>query len=220
MGCFAYTTCTATNENAHEVNPSSVPLNDFFCGMTVEDAASKCATGGAIACQSGDDSQCPGEMKCFETAECSDRSTYFCGATWMEAAETCSKPCSSGSSDDCGEGESCYAHTGCQASNSFYCGHNFEDASDTCGTPCADRSSDSCPSGQYCFAYVTSCVDDDSVEEDISLGAFGNFANFETPDEPWVASYWAGIEASSSTKAAPVAFAALLSFSLWLYAML
>jgi hypothetical protein len=223
MGCFAYTTCTATNENAeHVVNPSNTPMGDFFCGLTVEDAATKCATGGAITCSNADDTQCPGEMKCFETTECSDRSTYFCGSTWMDAAETCSKPCSSGSSDECGENESCFAHTGCQATNSFYCGHNFEDASETCGTPCEDRSSDSCPGDQYCFAYVSSCVEDnnagnDDGDMDISYSAFGDFSEFESKEEPWVASYWAGIEASSSSTPASIAFTALASLSVLLY---
>lgn len=221
MGCFAYTTCQATNENAeHVINPSSVPMTDFFCGMTIEDAATKCATGGAIACASGDDNQCPGEMKCFETTECSDRSTYFCGSTWLDAAETCSKPCSSGSSDECGDGESCYAHTGCQATNLFYCGNSFEDASETCGQRCDDRDSASCPSGQYCFAYVSACADQDSSDEDISLSAFGDFSNFETPDEPWVASYWAGLESSSSFRPASIAVALVSSFAFWLYTIM
>jgi hypothetical protein len=217
MGCFAYTTCQATNENAeHVINPVNVPVSNFFCGMTVEDASVKCATGGAIACRSGNDNQCPGEMKCFETTECSDRSTYFCGSSWMDAAETCSKPCSSGSSDECDEGQSCFAHTGCQATNSFYCGANFEDA-ETCGKPCADRSSDSCDEGQYCFAYVSACTD--NSQENISLSAFGDFSKFETPgdkDEPeWVASYWAGLESSSSAISASIALA-IASFSVWL----
>ena len=219
MGCFAYTTCQATNENAeHVINPSSVPMTDFFCGLTVEDASTRCATGGAIACSSGDDSQCPGETKCWETTECSDRTTYFCGTSWLDAAETCSKPCSSGSSDECGENESCYAHTGCQSSNLFYCGHNFEEASSTCGIRCDDRDSNSCPEDQYCFAYVSACADKGS--EDISLGAFSDMSgfagNFKTPDEPWVAAYWAGIEASSATKPASIAIALVSTFALWL----
>ncbi|KAL7482139.1 hypothetical protein ACHAW6_007834 [Cyclotella cf. meneghiniana] len=224
MGCFAYTTCQATNESAeHVVNPSSIPMNGYFCGTTIEDAATKCATGGAIACQSGNDSQCPGEMKCFQTAECSDRSTYFCGATWMKAAETCSKPCSSGSSDDCDEGESCFAHTGCQASNLFFCGMNFEDASKTCGMPCESRSSDDCPGEQLCFAYVSECADSnkESDAENFSFGAFGDFSSYSPEDEAekepaWVASYWAGIESSSPAKPASIAAAVIATFSLWL----
>lgn len=217
MGCFAYTTCKATNENAeHVINSSSVPMTDFFCGLTIEDASSKCATGGAIACSSGDDSQCPGEMKCWETTECSDRATYFCGSSWLDGAETCSKPCSSGSSDECGENESCYAHTGCQATNLFYCGHNYDDASETCGTPCDDRDSTSCPADQYCFAYVSACADSDS-DESVSMGAFGDFSSFETPNEPWIASYWAGIEASSATKPISIMIAFVASLALWLY---
>jgi hypothetical protein len=102
----------------------------------------------------------------------------------------------------------------------FYCGHNFEDASETCGQPCDDRDSASCPGDQYCFAYVSACADQESGEEDISMGAFGDFTNFETPNEPWVASYWAGVESSSPTRPASIAVAIVSSFALWLYTMM
>lgn len=119
QGCFAYTTCQGTNgTGVHEVDPLNVPMNDNFCGDSKELASSTCS----VACQSGLDSDCPGDMKCHDGTGCSSRDSFWCGSTWMEAAEMCTKPCSSGSADECDSGESCFAHTGCQT-NLFFRGH-------------------------------------------------------------------------------------------------
>ena len=155
QGCFAYTTCQATNETGtHETDPLNVPMNDFFCGETSELASSTCA----IACQSGDDSECPGEMKCHGGTGCSSRDSFWCGLDWKDAAEQCGQPCSTGSSDECPGDELCFAHTGCQR-NLFFCGDTFEGASETCSEPCTSRSSEECTiPGQSCFAFVTDCA--------------------------------------------------------------
>lgn len=175
-----------------------------FCGTSMEDAELSCATGHAIACQSGNDAQCPGGMECFDTTTCNTRDSFYCGTSWMNAAETCGTPCSGGSSDECGEGEFCFAHTGCE-SNLFFCGETFEDASESCsaGTPtsCSSKSSEQCPDGSYCFAFVSSCADH---VDDISLGAFGDLGGFAGSDSPqqeqpgWMAGYWETRPMSSS----------------------
>jgi len=153
QSCFAYTTCEGKDASLHETSPAHVPLNDNFCGASKEVASSTCS----IACQSGQDNECPSGMQCYDGTGCSSRGSFWCGSDWMNAAEMCTKPCSSGSSDDCGAGESCYAHTGCQT-NLFFCGDTFEKASESCGKPCESRSSDECPGDQFCFAFVTACA--------------------------------------------------------------
>jgi len=157
MGCWAYTTCEATREGAHESGPE--PMNDFFCGDTKEAASSTCS----IACQSGKDDECPGDLKCFDGTGCSEREHFWCGSNWFNAAQTCGQPCSSGSSDECGDGESCYAHTECQ-SDLFFCGESFEHASETCGKACPSRSSNECDNGQSCYAFVTACAKSDAAQ--------------------------------------------------------
>jgi hypothetical protein len=157
MGCWAYTTCEATKEGPHESGPE--PMNDFFCGDTKEAAASTCS----IACQSGKDDECPGDLKCFDGTGCGEREQFWCGSNWFNAAQTCGQPCSSGSSDECGEGENCYAHTECQ-SDLFFCGETFEHASETCGKACPSRSSNECDNGQSCYAFVTACASSDAAQ--------------------------------------------------------
>jgi hypothetical protein len=157
MGCWAYTTCDAQKEGPH--GPGPEPMNDFFCGDTKEAASSTCS----IACQSGSDDECPGDLKCFDGTGCSDREQFWCGSNWLDASQTCGKPCSSGSSEECDEGESCYAHTECQ-SDLFFCGDSFEHASETCGKACPSRSSNECDNGQSCYAFVTACADSDAAQ--------------------------------------------------------
>ena len=157
QSCFAYTTCEGKDASIHETSPAHVPLNDKFCGISKEVASSTCS----IACQSGQDNECPSGMQCYDGTGCSSRDTFWCGSDWMNAAEMCTRPCSSGSSDECGAGESCYAHTGCQT-NLFFCGDTFEEASESCGRPCESRSSDECSGDQFCFAFVTACASEAS----------------------------------------------------------
>lgn len=214
MACWAYTTCDATKEGPHEDGP--IPLNDFFCGHSQESASSSCS----IACQSGSDDECPGDLKCFEGTGCSNREQFWCGPNWFEAANTCGKPCPSGSSDECGAGSSCYAHTECQ-SDLFFCGDSFEHASDTCGKACPSRSSNECDNGQSCYAFVTACADSpaaQSMAESYTLMAANNawgingegvliddsdedpFKGQKTPD--WYVSWEADeMKKSSSSKA-------------------
>jgi len=165
MGCWAYTTCDAQKEGPHESGPE--PMNDFFCGDTKEAASSTCS----IACQSGSDDECPGDLKCFESVGCSDREQFWCGSNWLSASQTCGQPCSIGSSDECGEGESCYAHTECQ-SDLFFCGDTFEHASETCGKACPSRSSNECDNGQSCYAFVTECAHSDAAQSIVETYTF------------------------------------------------
>lgn len=182
QGCFAYTTCERTEEGPHATDPSNMPLNDYFCGENKELASATCS----VACQSGEDSECPGNMMCFENTGCSARDSFWCGNNWLEAAEQCSKPCSSGSSIECDGGQSCFAHTGCQT-NLFYCGSTFEDASETCSNPCEGRSSNECGPEEYCFAFVTDCADESSQglsiadPQSMSMGIANTNFNFDNP---------------------------------------
>eukprot|EP00804_Cyclotella_cryptica_P001097 CCRYP_008384-RA/>CCRYP_008384-RA protein AED:0.01 eAED:0.01 QI:1960/1/1/1/1/1/3/42/1350 len=210
MGCFQYTTCQGVNLPSNETNSTeSEPAGPFesFCGTSQEDAEASCAGGRAIACRSGDDSQCPGSMQCFDTTTCTSRDSFYCGASWKEAAETCGKPCSSGSSDECDEGQFCFAYTGCE-SNLFFCGESYEDASESCSspegpTPCSNKNSEECPENQYCFAFVASCA---SSVDSVSLGAFGDFgSSIQGADGPaqgqpdWLSNYWETKPTSSSS---------------------
>jgi hypothetical protein len=151
QGCFQYTTCQATLESTSASDESYKPPNDYFCGESKNLASMTCS----IACPSGENSECPGDLKCFDGTGCSIRDSFWCGTTWMDAAEECSQPCSSGSSDECPDGQSCFTQTGCQA-NMFFCGDTYDTAS--CDNPCESRSSDECDGEQKCFAFVTHCA--------------------------------------------------------------
>ena len=175
MGCWAYTTCDAQKEGPHESGPE--PMNDFFCGDTKEAASSTCS----IACQSGSDNECPGDLKCFDATGCSDREQFWCGSNWLSASQSCGQPCSSGSSDECGEGESCYAHTECQ-SDLFFCGDSFEHAGETCGKACPSRSSNECDNGQSCYAFVTACANSDAAQSMAETYTFMASNNAWGPD--------------------------------------
>ena len=181
QGCFAYTTCEATKDVEHETDPLHVPMNDYFCGESAELAASTCS----IACQGGQDSECPDGMQCHDDTGCSTRDSFWCGSSWRDAAETCGTPCTSGSPEQCPGDERCYAHTGCQA-NMFFCGETFEEAEASCGGTCETRSSDQCDDGQYCFAFVTACAAESSVQSYASGIAntqwdFGGVAEHDLP---------------------------------------
>lgn len=111
QGCFAYTTCEATAPVKSETIAETVAAiqSDSFCGESKDHAAMTCS----VACPSGEDSDCPDNLKCFDGTGCSIRDSFWCGKNWLEAAEKCTQPCSSGSSDDCGPGESCFSGTRC-----------------------------------------------------------------------------------------------------------
>jgi len=111
QGCFAYTTCEATAPVKSETIAETVAAiqSDSFCGESEDHAAMTCS----VACPSGEDSDCPDNLKCFDGTGCSIRDSFWCGKNWLEAAEKCTQPCSSGSSDDCGPGESCFSGTRC-----------------------------------------------------------------------------------------------------------
>lgn len=242
QGCFAYTTCQGTNEtSSHETDPMHVPMNDYFCGESIELASSTCS----IACQSGLDSECPGNMQCYENTGCSSRDSYWCGSTWLDAAEQCHQPCSSGDSNECPTGQSCFSHTGCQA-NLFFCGSSFEDASETCSTPCPSRSSEECPGAdQYCFAFVTDCVSDANptraptnqpvksynygiANSEWELGApahggvgSGEVAGTQNPNDPnWYVKWEEENKSASWARSASVALTSVASFCLMMSVLL
>mmetsp|Transcript_10203 Transcript_10203/g.24978 ORF Transcript_10203/g.24978 Transcript_10203/m.24978 type:complete len:222 (+) Transcript_10203:373-1038(+) len=126
------------------------PERSILRRIQEELASSTCS----IACQDVDDSECPGTMTCHEGTGCSGCDSFWCGPTWIEAAEQCGRPCSTGGLEECDDGESCFAHTGCQA-NLFFCGDTFEDAGESCREPCPRRSLDESSDGKLCFAFVT-----------------------------------------------------------------
>jgi len=220
LGCFAYTTCEATNEDGtHEVHPGDVPMKDYFCGTTKEEASSECS----IACQSGEDSECPNGQQCFEGTGCGLRESFSCGATWMDAAEMCTQSCSSGSSEDCPGNQLCFAHTGCQE-NLFFCGDTFEGAD--CNTPCPSRSSGECPGSQSCFAFVSQCATGENSQAEYSYGIANTQWNLDgaTSDgakqkEDWYTKWQNDLKSSSSKMTRPtslVLVGIVASFSLML----
>lgn len=220
------------NSTSSEINPLDIPMNDFFCGESLEHASSECP----IACQGGSDEECPGDLKCYNNTGCSDRNSFFCGYDWMHAAQTCGQACSSGSSDECEEGQMCFSHTGCQT-NLFFCGDTFEDASESCATPCPGRSSDECPDEESCFAFVTNCtgvLPDNSTGYGVttdytSMALSGNLGidssaiegnqgpgstNGEQAKEPdWMAGYWSSdMNSSSRAEMTTLTFSAIIYF--------
>jgi len=223
QGCFAYTTCLHPHNetSTHETSPLHTPMNDNFCGESVELASSTCS----IACQSGLDSECPGKMQCHDGTGCSSRDSFWCGSSWMDAAEMCTDPCSSGSADDCPAGLSCFAHTGCQA-NLFFCGNTFEDASDSCTTPCESRSSNDCPGDELCFAFVTDCASEASTQShsfgiantqwDLDPSSMGGNMGSKSESIAWRSEWEGGDNSSSSTNTLLAFFIGTLSLMLGL----
>lgn len=219
QGCFQYTTCQATIESKASAADSYKPPSDYFCGESKELASMTCS----IACPSGKDSECPGDLNCYDGTGCSIRDSFWCGPSWMDAAQKCTKPCSSGSSDECAKGESCYTQTGCQA-NMFFCGDSYETAS--CDKPCESRSSDECDEGQKCFAFVKDCALEgnasplpltQSLSSGVANTAWGVGHDVENPPDwqtKWIA------ESSSSWKRSASLGGALFASSSLLLSML
>ena len=106
-------------------------------------------------------------MSCYGFTSCKDRSSFFCGTTWDEASETCSKPCPSGNNDECDDGDVCFGYTPCSLADtdipvdSFYCGASFADAVVSCTDPCPSGEHSDCPDGQLCHPY-TPCSERES----------------------------------------------------------
>jgi chitinase len=81
--------------------------------------------------------------------------SYFCGADYDDASESCAIPCPMKSDDDCPGNMKCFPFTPCAKPGSFFCGQTFDEASQSCTRPCPSGKSNTCPSGEICFAYTT-----------------------------------------------------------------
>ena len=80
------------------------PSDTYFCGSSRESAAMSCSN----ACPNGQDSECPGDTKCFGNTECANKESFFCGKSWLDASDKCSKACPSGDALECDSGEAWY----------------------------------------------------------------------------------------------------------------
>jgi len=73
----------------------------YYCGTSKESAAMSCSN----ACPNGQDSECPGDTKCFGNTECANKESFFCGKSWLDASDKCSKACPTGDALECDNGE-------------------------------------------------------------------------------------------------------------------
>ena len=173
---------------------SCADRDSFMCGVSWEDAASKCTD----PCPTGEHSSCPDGMSCFAYTPCNNRGSFFCGYSEDEASD-CQYPCTSGDSSTCPEeGMSCFSYTTCgtgdfntkapspspvelefEPSDSFFCGRSFEDASALCEISCPSGSSADCPEGLSCFEYTT-CVG--QPEDKISDESATFYCGLDLPD--------------------------------------
>ena len=132
--CYPYTTCDESFS--------------FMCGTSFEDASS-CER----PCPSGSSSECPFGESCFTHTTCSAETedvpdtpayipgdSYFCGATYFEAATVCLDPCPSRSDDECPDGQKCYGDTPCPSRDTYFCGKSLDEASGDCDYPCPNVS--------------------------------------------------------------------------------
>merc|ERR1711971_2910 len=102
LSCFAFTKCA--------------DRSSYFCGTNYIDASSVCD----VPCESGLSLECPNGLSCFAFTTCNrddgDASvpgdTAFCGTTFDEASNDCTKPC--GSTIDCPFGEACFPFSTCR----------------------------------------------------------------------------------------------------------
>lgn len=131
--CFPFTTC---NQN-----------RTFMCGTSF-DHASTCVH----PCPSGSSSECPFGESCFTHTTCEvineqdptassdlpylSESSFYCGASFIEAATQCTEPCPSGLNSDCPYGQECFANTPCLNRETYFCGTSLEEASVSCEHPC------------------------------------------------------------------------------------
>lgn len=113
-----------------------------YCGITEEDASSKCA----VPCVS--DVGCPSGEKCFTTDGVIVGCSFgYCGTSPLDAGK-CAEECSS--DEECPDGEGCYSQGSIgECSSLGYCGTSPLDAS-KCAVECT--SSGDCPGGESCWS--------------------------------------------------------------------
>lgn len=172
--CHTWLTC----------KPATVdPAMYNVCGKNYLHASETCGR----RCYLGNDDACPSGQTCFGgvtdctedrlpplTAEdvklsgdnveggtadssSSEPGSKWCGSTYEEMEQTCSKQCVS--DVDCGGGKKCWDAPGtcltvgvpAKVVASRWCGTTYEDAMTSCHAPCPDGTDADCPEGMSCF---------------------------------------------------------------------
>ncbi len=117
-------------------------IHDFYCGSTYIEASSNCNN----PCPTGSPTECPNNMKCYASVECSSKDKNDI----LPMQEELSSPSYSPSKQP---SPSFYS-----SPDSFYCGSSFQEAAETCTLPCPNGLSASCPPNMACYAN-TPCPD-------------------------------------------------------------
>ena len=197
MSCFTGIACAALlpPSTASPLTPPPVPLIQRYCGASLEDATSLCAT--KIACHDGNTQVCPFGETCFDIEE-------PCGLVESASSVAANVPSLSP-----------IAHVFDQ-DNTFYCGDSYEDALMNCTgrMACPNGALDDCPFGQTCYEIVT-CDPPQSVlvmnagsGMDPSMFADTPVDEAETVNPGWD---WTAYEAGQSSDSHTVKVKILLS---------
>ena len=138
MSCFTGISCAALlpPTTASPLTPPPVPLTQRYCGASLEDATSLCAT--KTSCHDGNTQVCPFGETCFDIEE-------PCGIVESASSVAANEPSLSP-----------IAHV-FDPDNRFYCGDSYEDAVMNCTNrlACPNGALDECPTGQTCYSIVT-----------------------------------------------------------------
>ena len=147
--------------------------DNWWCGTSWTNMLETCSK----RCTKNDDCTVNSWEKatCFKTAggpgncaipgqpakQASAPGSKWCGYTWNDMLETCSKKCEA--DEDCDAGKTCWEAPGtCQYLGvpvkevsdpaTLWCGTSFDDAAVSCHKACPSESDDDCPEGMSCFA--------------------------------------------------------------------
>eukprot|EP00984_Skeletonema_dohrnii_P000554 scaffold177_cov113-Skeletonema_dohrnii-CCMP3373.AAC.8 len=146
-----------------------------WCGKTFDDMSSRCHK----QCPEGTDEECGDGEKCFADSQCGTAGTtaeieakmaasvgkMWCGKSYKDLVENCSKECPSGSDDDCGEDMSCFNMSEEEMSCSeegvgikakvdpanLWCGETWLHMLENCPKPCPEGSDEECGNGMICY---------------------------------------------------------------------
>jgi hypothetical protein len=147
--------------------------NNWWCGTSwtnmLETCAKRCTADADCKVNSWDEATCyktpGGPENCIEVGvpvkEAAPPGSRWCGSTWNDMLETCSKMCEV--DEDCDAGKKCWEgpdtcmYIGVPVKvksevASLWCGVDFDDAMTSCHKPCPSESDDECDAGMSCFA--------------------------------------------------------------------
>lgn len=169
---------------------SPTPLPEKYCGLSLEDATSRCST--TVPCPDGKSDNCPSSESCFPIpVPCSSVSSYTNAVSGDSGASVSPPPAPTSSiMSSFDNSASTPAPTNpsvgvVPANNTSFCGSSYNDALTNCykNTPCPSGLMDDCPSGQGCFT-IPECITPPPSTSSISTSVGDVVVAMDTPETP------------------------------------